>query len=604
MIAWTITVAPTVAPRTEEFYNSHITSSTIPQRTARGTDGEEEVNVQTEYRSLNTTGITHIASNAVSNYTLVGSLTLIETQGYWELGETEDTEAGGFSQSAEARSTLSWDGQFSFFTVGNTSTQTPTSATASRVIETTSSEALEVEKTTTTTTTASASNGTTVLSGGASVATTASKSVSETITTIGNGTIADFFLTTSSEAIVLWNNASGSRATATVLRLGANEVAWVPTTTSFGHELGAFCTSHSGTGHVTILPTPFFRSGQTYNGTATSGETVTLTSTVLTGTHETQSFQTGQVVPSTGTEQIVAATTSEFTQNKSLETLAFHSISASTTQWLDSTVALSLSTLTWQGTVKSYKTANTKVSTAASAGVSTESFSQTESIEDHIDGTTSLSTSREVRLTWSESIEPRLQALPTNAATFSAASFYKARSPLSALTKVARFVSAQGITYSEQQTALAAQTAVVPYPTTWTYVSSGTSFTASADAAGLFLTKDSGPTSTTRSKTTTSAEWATNQQPHITRATRTAHGEWNKVLPRAFSAATGTAMLFRPAGTYWTSNGTTSGSISYSQSTHLSNQSGREVSSIAKLWSVGAGEFYSVVERNLTAMPA
>jgi hypothetical protein len=271
---------------------------------------------------------------------------------------------------------------------------------------------------------------------------------------------------------------------------------------------------------------------------------------------------------------------------------------------MDSTVALSLSTLTWQGTVKSYKAANTKVSTAESAGVSTESVSATGSIEGHIDGTTSFSTSQEVRLTWSESIEPRLQTLPTNAATLSAASFYKARSPLSALTKVARFVSAQGITYSEQQTALAAQTAVAPYPTTWTYVSSGTSFTASADAAGLFLTKDSGPTSTTRSKTTTSGEWATNQQEHITRATRTAHGEWNKVLPRAFSAATGTAMLFRPAGTYWTTNGTNSGSVVYSQSTNLSSQSGKEVSSIAKLWSVGAGVFYSVVERNSTAMPA
>jgi hypothetical protein len=120
----------------------------------------------------------------------------------------------------------------------------------------------------------------------------------------------------------------------------------------------------------------------------------------------------------------------------------------------------------------------------------------------------------------------------------------------------------------------------------------------------LFLTKDSGPTSTTRSKTTTSAEWATNQQPYITRATQTAHGQWNKVLPRAFSAATGTAMLFRPAGTYWTTNGTNSGSVVYSQSTNLSSQSGKEVSSIAKLWSVGAGDFYSVVERNWTAMPA
>lgn len=606
MIAWTITVAPTAAPETSERYVTNVTSQTYAERTSADSDGQRAINVRTEYRSLHTTNIDQTASNAVSQYTLIKSSTNIVTIGDGQVGSFSylDTEVGGLSDSGETRSTFSWDGQFSIFTVGQASTQTPTETTSSRVVETSSSETVEVERSTTTTASTIASDGTTTLSDSESVATTVSKSASMMVTDAVASVISTLYHTTSSEAIVLWNGQSGNRATATVLRLEPNEVAWIPTTTYFGHIISAFCASYSGGGETTILPTPFFREGKTYAGTETSGEVATLTSTTSVGTSQTQSFQTGQVVPSTGTEQVVVASTSSSTKTVSLETLAFHGISRSTTQWLDSTVALSLSTLTWQGTVKSYKAANAKVSTAKSAGTETGSTSQTASLINHINGSTDLLDTYEIKRTWSESIEPRLQALPTNAATFSAASFYKARSPLSALTNVARFVSAQGITYSEQETALAAQTADVPYPTTWTYVSAGTSITASADAAGLFVTKDSGPTSTTRSNITTSAEWATNEQAFITRATRTAHGEWNKVLPRAFVAATETAVLLRPAGTYWTTNGPSSGSVVYGQSSILSGQTGNEVASVANLWSVGAGDFYLVVERNSAQMPA
>ena len=546
-----------------------------------------------------TTSVSNEIANDESTYTTTTSI--LSTSAAWELIGT-----GAIQLAPNQTETKSWDGQFTLSRSDGSTIATSTTSSASKLttatqtgagLSTYSSSSSTQKAVGTTITEAVGSNVATLVS-----STTTQASLQVVLTTTAQTT--ETIVTSTSSTIAAYDGQTGTRATATVFFFGKNEAIWVPTTTGMGNNLSDFA-SFVTQSPYTLVPEIITQAGVTapYSATAFYDDTtLTKTSTVSTVSASTITLtpSNASVIPQTITRSIQTITTTTVTEEIASRSSNGHTPTVSRPTSTTDTMMARFGTMTWQSSFsKSLSSLTTTL--AEGVGSSTVSTSQTQDAYPDV-GTNGSSTSlftTSRNLTFSQTIAPRLMRLAVNSPCQTASSFYEARAALSEMSRIARDVRAQGITFNPSNESRAAQTAVVQSPLTWTYQTGASSVTASAWGAGLTLTSRSN-TATSASYTTTSGPWVADGAAILTQ------GSFSKLNP-VLSAPTGSPALFVMPGTKFTTVGTSTGSMVIAgTSVRTADSNERMAQSEAPAWIVGdeSGVLFLATERNITNLPA
>lgn len=386
------------------------------------------------------------------------------------------------------------------------------------------------------------------------------------------------------------------------------EMAWIVTHRPSFTETSTEAIEQQTVAQFTVLPSFVTTAGHVEQATydtsiedfvvSASSETVetptTYTTTTQTGNTATLASQF-TAIPSPLSQQVGTTISTQEWFSTIVESRFTGGDTSTTTIFSTTTHEGRIGSITWNATHRRSTTAKTSFDFSSSYTFATsENFTTTVSVTGDINGDSGLS--QTVDATFQRPVSV-LASIHAHSATQNqcGSSLSFAVAVASNLTSAAQEIGAAGVSVAFPVLVNAAQTARVPLGS-WSYVTAGTTVSASAGPASLSVTSRYGPSSGLSAQSTTGA-WTVSGQ-----AVSRANLPTGQRINLGGVAPTGTATAFYDAGVFSTSDGDTSGTTEVTQARTeiIDPTAARTAYLLASGVFISGGQRYNTAARNIT----